>query len=105
MSKPIKILHLSDLHFGYEPASDPVSTAQAQRSNTLNALLDALNRLDSAWKPDMVAITGDIGWKGVEADYALAEEWLSKLLKTLGLTPDKLIMCAGNQTYHARIKR
>ncbi|MDM8540654.1 SUMF1/EgtB/PvdO family nonheme iron enzyme [Desulfococcaceae bacterium HSG9] len=96
MSKPINILHLSDLHFGFEPTSDPVSTAQAQRLNTLNALIDALNRLDSAWKPDMVAITGDIGWKGVQTDYDLAEEWLSKLLKTLNLTSDKLIMCAGN---------
>jgi len=94
--KRLNILHLSDLHFGYESASDSQPTPQAQRLNTLNSLIDTLKRFETAWKPDIIAITGDIGWKGVEENYTIAGPWLKKLLKTLDLTPSELIMCAGN---------
>jgi len=96
MQEQLNILHLSDLHFGFEAASDSEKTAEAQRKNTLNRLIDTLKRLESEWKPDIVAITGDIGWQGVQKDYQQAEKWLTKLLNALGLTPDDLIMCAGN---------
>ncbi len=92
MSNPLTILHLSDLHFGY----DADDTAQAQRTNTLNRLLDALKQLDEPWRPNLVAITGDVGWKGVEADYILAKAWFKKLLTVLDLTPKELILCPGN---------
>lgn len=92
MSEKLTLLHLSDLHFGY----DADDTAKAQRTNTLNRLLDTLKQLDAEWRPGLVAITGDIGWKGVEADYEQAKAWLTKLLTVLELTPKELILCPGN---------
>jgi len=95
MTNKINILHLSDLHFGREGDA----TEKAMRENALNGLVRALNlnHLGSEWKPDIIVISGDIGWKGGSEDYELAKNWIEDhLLYTLNLTSDELILCAGN---------
>lgn len=93
----INILHLSDLHFGMEPTKNISSTAVDQRNLTLRELIKKLNNVDEAWRPQLVAITGDIGWKGKKEDYDKAKDWLTdELLPMLDLTPDKLVICPGN---------
>jgi hypothetical protein len=54
-------LHLSDLHFG-----DQNETNSAKRTNTLNKLLLTLKNLPTEWEPQSIAISGDIGWHGLE---------------------------------------
>ncbi|WP_338844754.1 metallophosphoesterase [Massilia sp. W12] len=85
------ILHLSDLHFGFD--GDP--TQQAQRKLCLDGLLDCL-RDERCWKPDYILISGDLGMRGAASDYALAGAWLNKLLAVCGLSADKVQICAGN---------
>ncbi len=94
----VNILHLSDLHFGVEPSEErPATTALAQRKNTLDGLINELKDIKAEWKPDVVVISGDIGWKGSDADYAKARTWIKDdLLKVLDLSVDDLVMCAGN---------
>jgi hypothetical protein len=41
-------------------------------------------------------VSGDTAWKGRKQDYDKAKTWLRKLLKILDLTPEDLILCAGN---------
>ena len=87
------ILHLTDTHFGWEGDSP---SGLAERKVCLEGLLVELEKLESPWKPTIICLTGDIGWKGVVSDYAAAKEWLDQLLKVCGLSYDSLIVCAGN---------
>lgn len=94
----VTLLHLTDLHFGVEPSptGDRASTVLAQRRNTLDRLLTALAELEESWKPQVVVVSGDLGWAGRPADYQRAAEWISRLLESLSLTSTELVLCAGN---------
>ena len=98
MTGNIIFLHLSDLHFG-----DQNETNSAKRTNTLNKLLLTLKKLPTAWKPQSIAISGDIGWHGLENDYNIAESWLMELLKTLDLTANDIIPAPGNHDINLKI--
>lgn len=87
------ILHLTDIHFGWEGDSQQ---GIADRKVCLNGLLAELKNLDAEWKPTVICLTGDIGWRGVESDYLAAKEWLDQVLEICGLGYDSLIVCAGN---------
>jgi len=96
-SHNVNILHLSDLHFGMEKTEKIPSTTVDQRILTLNELLKTLNTVDETWRPNLVAITGDTGWKGKKEDYEKARDWLTnELLPVLELGSDKLVICPGN---------
>ncbi len=91
MSGKFVFLHLSDLHFGDENETDA-----ARRKNTLDKLLLTLKDLPAEWEPQAIVISGDIGWKGVNKDYLIAEKWLRELLKVLGLSAKDIIPAPGN---------
>jgi hypothetical protein len=88
----LKILHISDLHFGW----DGNQKAQNERKLALNGMLRLLSSLDSDWKPNCVCITGDIGWRGKSADYSEAKEWIENLLRILEIEANALLLCPGN---------
>ena len=88
------ILHLTDLHFGAESTASP--SALAQRVNTLESLRETLFGLRESDRPDVVVVSGDIGWAGRPADYTAAAEWLRSVLGVLNLAPERLVLCAGN---------
>ena len=88
----VVILHMSDLHFGW----DGDENQRANRHLALESLLDLLRKLKADWKPNCISISGDIGWKGLHSDYQSAKDWISKLLTTLGIAPEALFMCPGN---------
>ena len=49
------------------------------------------------WEPDIIVISGDIGWAGKRSDYGNAlVDFLTQLLRKTSLSTDKLIVCAGN---------
>ncbi|MCP4132794.1 MAG: metallophosphoesterase, partial [bacterium] len=96
MSQKVNILHLSDLHFGYNSDPKANSTAVAQRKNTLDGIFKELKSVDAGWQPDVVAISGDIAWKGSDNNYEEAALWLNELLDLLNLEPEQLIICPGN---------
>jgi hypothetical protein len=86
------ILHLSDLHFG----CDKSDSERAARALALEGLNAAILKLQPEWKPTIVCISGDIGYKGLVSDYEEAVVWLTKLLKDLDIAPDHVLICAGN---------
>ncbi|GAB6179036.1 hypothetical protein JCM14036_03550 [Desulfotomaculum defluvii] len=98
MGQVINILHLSDIHFGIEPKPEDniTLTTLAQRENILIPLIKFISNIEVEWKPEIIAITGDIGWKGLDSDYNQAVVWLEKLINALNLTKSDLILCAGN---------
>jgi hypothetical protein len=62
----------------------------------LTGCLSFWGGLEPEWKPDVVAISGDLGWKGSEQDYDQAKQFITHLLYTTGLSFDDLVVCAGN---------
>ncbi|MFZ1415544.1 MAG: HEAT repeat domain-containing protein [Defluviicoccus sp.] len=88
--QPIRLLHLSDLHFKAGTAwdADPV----------LRALAGFIEQeVRGGLVPDLVAITGDITFAGIAKEYALARKWLDNLWPKLGgLAPERLLLVPGN---------
>jgi predicted MPP superfamily phosphohydrolase len=92
-SKMEIILHITDLHFGYEGNN---VNAKAKRQNCLDSLLNEISNLDSSWKPSIICITGDVVWRGAASDFVEAKSWLDKLLENCDLDYSKVICCPGN---------
>lgn len=89
---PPVVLHISDLHFGWEGSA----SQEVDRTLCLRSLVQCLHELDASWKPTIVCVTGDIGWRGAVEDYQKAREWLLELLTELNLPPTSLLLCPGN---------
>jgi hypothetical protein len=86
------VLHLSDLHFGWEGDEN----GRTNRNLALNGLFRLLSKLKKDWRPDCVCISGDVGWAGRADDYKDARRWIEQLLNELNLLPEALLMCPGN---------
>jgi len=95
MSK-INIFHLSDLHFGLEFLGNIKEDVIEKRTKILDNLIEKLENLKQDWKPDIIIISGDIGFSGEKENYVEAWNWLDNLLKKLNLNTESLILCAGN---------
>ncbi len=87
------LLHLTDLHFGYE-GDKPA--AAAQRTLCLTALLREIDTLAPEWRPAFICISGDLVWRALAADYAALKTWLDALLACCGLGYQQVIACVGN---------
>ncbi|QRR02466.1 metallophosphoesterase family protein [Dyadobacter sandarakinus] len=87
------ILHLTDLHFGWNIQSQ---YQRAERLLTLNGIIDSIEQLPDIWKPTIIVISGDIGWSGVKSDYEDASIWIQRLLNVTGLSSNDIVVCPGN---------
>ena len=77
---PIRLLHLSDIHFqaGSTWDSKPV----------LRELTDWVGKeADEGMSPDLVVITGDLAFSGKQSEYQLARAWLDELWPRLTPAP------------------
>jgi formylglycine-generating enzyme required for sulfatase activity len=89
----LNLLHLSDLHFGY----DQDDTARAQRDQALDLLVRELDRLRGKWPLHILVISGDLTWQGKPAGYTKLGEWLTeKLFPATGLAAANCVICPGN---------
>jgi predicted MPP superfamily phosphohydrolase len=94
------ILHISDVHFGWEGESP---SGKAERKVCLDSLLPLLSNLDTPWKPSIICLSGDIGWRGDTSDYSEAKKWLDSLLKCCGLDYSRVIICVGNHDIDRKV--
>ena len=95
MSK-VNLLHLSDLHFGLESLQKLKKIVIEKREQILNKLILKLENLNELWKPNIIVISGDIGFSGEKENYEDAGKWIEIILKKLKLNIEKLILCPGN---------
>ena len=101
----VNMLHLTDLHFS---ATDNLS-ARVHRTLVLNDLIDQFEDLLAVrteerdqpwsedvrdWKPDIIAISGDIAYAGNRKDYEEAGKFLHQLRSKCN--DPKIIACPGN---------
>ena len=89
---PIRILHLSDIHFTTGKAwdADPVLHALARFIKV---------EVEAGRVPDLVAITGDVAFAGVVAEYQLTRNWLNEQLWPVlpkDFPHDRLLLVPGN---------
>lgn len=89
MRTDLKWFHISDMHFrGFQSFN---------RKELANCLLDAAREnFAKGWKPDFVAISGDIAYSADQGQYSDATCFLEELLQTLELDRDRVSMCPGN---------
>jgi predicted MPP superfamily phosphohydrolase len=91
-NQPIRILHLSDIHFKASKAwdSEPV----------LRTLADFIKtEVEDGLAPDLVVFSGDLAFSGKADEYSLAQDWLENQLWPAlpdGLPRDRLLLVPGN---------
>src|SRR5262245_30372683 len=91
-NQPIRILHLSDIHFKVSKGwdSEPVLRTLASFVKT---------EVEAGLAPDLVVFSGDLAFSGKADEYALARDWLeNRLWPALpdGLPRDRLLLVPGN---------
>ena len=92
--RPVRVLHLSDLHFSAKTAwdSDTVLGRLATDVARLRAEVGELH---------LVVVTGDIANFGTADEYAQATAWLTKhLAPSAGVTPAQIRVVPGNHDVH-----
>lgn len=71
MKPPVRIFHVSDLHFGRED----------------RAALEWFADEVAGERPDGVICTGDLTWRGTSREFAQAQEWLTSLAVPVSVEP------------------
>lgn len=92
----VNILFLSDLHFTKEKIGHAKDYARTLEE-CAKWYIDAVSGVNEDWKPQIIVITGDIGYYGAVSDYQFfGETFLLPLIDKLGIPMDHVIMCPGN---------
>jgi 3',5'-cyclic AMP phosphodiesterase CpdA len=99
-SRPITLLHLSDLQFGknHKFARVALPGFDSSFDTLLVRLTDDLKILkrDHGLDPDLVVLTGDLAEWSLPSEYNDLEKFLTGLIETLGLARDRVVMVPGN---------
>lgn len=105
------VLHVSDLHFGIEnDKSEKTKYVQLRQREMIESLvktiIDIINT-SSEWKPNVIAISGDVAWSGKKEEYQLYKNYFVKpLSEILGISDKYIITCPGNHDIiRERVKR
>ena len=88
----MRILHLSDLHFGFEKDK----TEEELRANYSDALCKEVLKASKENSIDYVFITGDIAWKAKAPDYDSASLFINKIIENAKVPPKNIFLCPGN---------
>lgn len=90
-------LHISDLHFH---ASQAYDTSTLQRA----LLRDITERFEQdGLRPDLILISGDVGFSGKSNEYSLAQVFFDDLLRVTNLPKDRLFLTPGNHDVDQRL--
>jgi len=91
----MKILHLSDIHFGRNYECYDIKDKFDNKEKILDELINCIAKLDNL-KPEHIVVTGDIAWNGKKNEFDEAYQWFKRLLDTTGLTGKDITICVGN---------
>jgi predicted MPP superfamily phosphohydrolase len=91
---PVRVLHLSDLHFSAKTAWDS-GTVLGRLAADVASLRAELGEIH------LVVVTGDIANHGTADEYAQATAWLTQhLAPSAGVTPAQIRVVPGNHDVH-----
>lgn len=91
----MKILHLSDIHFGRNYECYGIKEKFDNKDKILCELIQCVKELDS-FKPNHIVVTGDIAWHGKRDEFDEAYKWFKELLDETGLSGKDITFCVGN---------
>ena len=92
--RPVRVLHLSDLHFSAKTAWDS-GTVLERLAKDVVGLRGAVGDID------LVVVTGDIANQGTAEEYVVAAKWLTGALATAAVvTASAIRVVAGNDDAH-----
>lgn len=69
----MKILHLSDIHFGRNYERTKITDPFEKRDEIMNGLLSCIGSIPEGQKPEHIVVTGDIAWFGKRDEYEEAK--------------------------------
>lgn len=88
----LRWIHVSDLHFG-----DGGAGVHADRRIVTEKLIDDASRMvHQRGAPDLILVTGDIAFSGKAEQYEVAGEWLTKLVRAVGVDAASVRVVPGN---------
>ena len=99
MSSKRTFLHLSDIHF--TTSSDNGYDLDQDLRNEL--IISAKTAFSEGAPPDAILITGDIAFKGDEAEFSTANSWLEELGEAIGVQPNSILCVPGNHDVDQRM--
>lgn len=95
MSRPLTILHLSDLHFGNKnrfAGTDPAKLA----ADFHHSLVEEMKHASLEPELDLVIVTGDFAEVGKPVEFKDARAFLDGLRQAAGLHPTRFVLLPGN---------
>src|SRR5580704_15903688 len=89
----IRIVHLSDIHFGQE-----IDGSRPEHEDIRQALLrDCKDEMVGKLGPaNGLVVTGDIAYSGKKKEYERAGDWLDELVKIVGCEKNAVHTIPGN---------
>ena len=104
MSRPLLILHLSDLHFGpHSRFAGEDMESLAQRFH--QAIDDARRELDWKERVGLCIVTGDVAEAARKKEYQDALVFFEALVGNLGLERPRFVFAPGNHDVSCRKSR
>ena len=101
--EPIVIMHISDPHFGM-PEDMYNNHPIPNRDTVFESFISSFKTdIPDIWKPDILVVSGDIGWSGSKPDYNTAKKFFNNFLKIddQKIKSDSIVLCPGNHdTFH-----
>lgn len=93
----MRILHMSDLHFGIESDTEMSREEIAVRNYYVNDLVKGLGSITKRRPVDYILITGDIVYTASEKAYAEAGRWLTQISRMCGVPMERIYLCPGDR--------
>ena len=92
----MRILHISDLHFGIKTGKNVTKEKIAERNYFMDDLVKGLGSITESEPLDYIFITGDIACTASEKEYTEADAWLKKLSEACSVPARRIYLCPGN---------
>ncbi len=93
----MRILHISDLHFGIKEGKERSRKEVAGRDYYIDDLIRGLGSITAKQPLDYIFITGDIAYSASEEAYREAGMWLTKISRVCRVPADRIYLCPGNR--------
>lgn len=92
----MRILHISDLHFGVEVGGERSGAGTPVRSYDIKDQMENLGNITVTKPLDYIFITGDIVDTAAEEAYEKAGRWLTGLSESCGVPAGRIYLCQGS---------
>ena len=93
----MRILHLSDLHFGIKASKERTREEIAVRNFYINDLINGLGSIAKKEPLDYIFITGDMAYTATCEAYKEAGQWLEKISRVCRVPACRIYLCPGDR--------